>query len=141
MKKNMKVITIAKSLLIDAQISVPNVKATVRRTMVTMIIITPKVIVTKRIVFSHRLLEANWYHLLVSMAKCDRIMLVRHASQKVAKPHVQGRAERIITSKNARAQKSVMQRQILRLNMQLRSFNPTQPKYSTNGSVKAIGTH
>jgi hypothetical protein len=140
MKKNMMVIMIVKSLITDAESSVLIVKATVRRSMVTLVITIPTLIVIKRIVFSHRLLEALRYRLCMR-ANNEHIKLERHVSPKIAKPHVQGRAERIITSKNARAQKSVMQRQILRLNMQLRSFNPTQPKYSTNGSVKAIGTH
>ena len=140
MKKNMMVITIAKSLLIDAQSSVPNVKATVRRSMVTLVITIPTLIVIKKIIFSHQLQEALRYRLCMR-AKSECIKLEIHASPKVAKPHVQGRAERIITSKNARAQKSAMQRQTLRLNTQTKSFNPTQPKYSTNGSVKAIGTH
>lgn len=140
MKNNMMVITIAKSLLIDAQSSVPNVKATVRRSMVTLVITIPILIVIKRIVFSHQLPEALRYRLCMR-EKSECIKLERHVSPKVAKPHVQGRAERIITSKNARAQKRVMQRQIPRLNTQTKSLNPTQPKYSTNGSVKATGTH
>ena len=133
-------ITIAKSLLIDAQSSVPNVKATVRRSMVTLVITIPTLIVIKRIVFSHRLLEAHRYRLCMR-ANNEHIKLERHVSPKVAKPHVQGRVELITTSKNARAQKSAMQRPILRFNTQPISLNPTQPKYLTNGSVKAIGTH
>jgi hypothetical protein len=140
MKNNMMVITIAKSQLIDAQCSAPNVKATVRRSMVTTVITIPTLIVTKRIVYSHLRLETHRYR-LCTRAKSEYIKLERHVSPKVAKPHVQGRVELITTSKNARAQKSAMQRPILRFNTQPISLNPTQPKYLTNGSVKAIGTH
>jgi hypothetical protein len=134
------VIIIAKLPLIDAQSSAPNVKVIVKRSMVTMAITTLILIVTKRIVYLHQQLEAHRYRSCMR-AKSEYIKLESHVSQKVAKHHVQGRGERITTSKNAKAQKRAMLRLILRLNTQPRSLNPTQPKISTNGSVKAIGTH
>lgn len=102
MKNSIWVIIIAKSPLIDAQSSAPNVKVTVKRSMVTMAITTPILIATKRIVYSHRQLEAHRY-LSCMRAKGEYIKLERHVSPKVAKPHVQGRGERISTSKNAKA--------------------------------------
>jgi hypothetical protein len=96
------VIMIAKLPLIDAQSSAPNVKVTVKRSMVTLAITTPILIATKRIVYSYRQLEAHRYR--SSMRdKCEYIKLERHVSLKAAKLHVQGRGERITTSKNAKA--------------------------------------
>jgi hypothetical protein len=141
MKNSIRVVIIAiLPPLIDAQSSAPNVKVTVKRSMVTMAITTPILIATKKIVYSHQQLEVHRYRSCMR-AKSEYIKLERHVSLKVAKPHVQGRGERITTSKNAKAQKRAMLRLILRSNTQPRSLNPTQPKYSTNGSVKAIGTH
>ena len=102
MKNSMKVVIIAKSPLIDAQSSAPNVKVTVKRSMVTMAITTLILIATKRIAYSHRQLEVHRYRSCMR-EKSEYIKLERHVSPKVAKPRVQERGERISTSKNAKA--------------------------------------
>jgi hypothetical protein len=102
MKNSMRVVIIAKSLIIDAQSSALNVKVIVKRSMVTMAITTPVLIATKRIIYSHLQLEDHRYKSCMR-EKSECIKLESHVSLKVAKPHVQGRGERITTSKNAKA--------------------------------------
>ena len=92
----MMVVIIAKSPLIDAQSSAPNVKVIVKRSMVTMAITTLILIGTKRIVYLHQQLEAHRYRSCMR-AKSEYIKLESHVSPKVAKPHVQGRGEHITT--------------------------------------------
>jgi hypothetical protein len=135
-----KTIIVKSSKDIDAESSALNVKATVKRILVTLAITTQMLIVTKRIMYSYRQLKVQRYQLCMK-GKCECIMLVRRVSQKTALSHVQGRVERIITLKNVKGKKSAMLRLILRFNMQLKSFNPTRLKFTTNGYVKVIGTH
>ena len=135
-----KTIIVKSSTVIDAESSALNVKATVKRILVTLAITTLMLIVTKKIIYSYRQLKLQRYQLCMK-GKCECIMLVRRVSQKTALSHVQGRVERIITLKNVKGKKSAMLRLILRFNMQLKSFNPTRLKFTTNGYVKVIGTH
>jgi len=135
-----KTIIVKSSTVIDAESSALNVKATVKRNLVTMAITTLMRIATKRIMCSYRQLKVQRYQLCMK-GKCECIMLVRRVSQKIALSHVQGRVERITTLKNVKGKKNAMLRLILRFNMQLKSFNPTRLKFTTNGYVKVIGTH